>query len=97
MSEDRDVEPGRPGRTRQASSSPSRSASFARPVWTDETFIKSHDAEDALGRERPAFMRRNDIMDLIPRDITRYIVNPEATAHIKRFQELFVYLNNNSS
>jgi len=71
----------------------SRHLNPSRPNWVERTFIRADEAEDALCRDRPAFIMRPDIMDLIPRDITRYMGNPEATAYIKGFQELFIYLN----
>lgn len=80
--------------TPQLTPSHSRSPS-PHQCWTEETFIGSDEAEAALCRDRSAFLRRHDIMALIPNDIKKRVIHPDATAHIQGFQELFVYLNNN--
>jgi hypothetical protein len=61
--------------------------------WSEETFIKSDEAEAALCADRFAFVLRNDIMVLIPDHIKKRIIHPDANVHIHGFQELFVYLN----
>jgi len=63
-------------------------------TWTEETFIESDQAQTELSQDRPAFISRNDIMALIPRDIKLHIVHSDAIAQIRGFKELFVLLNN---
>jgi len=75
----------------------SRSSSPYRVTWTDETFKKSDEAEASLCEDRSAFVLRNDIMVLIPRRITKYMIHSAPEAHIRGFQELFLYLNKNRS
>jgi hypothetical protein len=64
-----------------------------RPSWTERTFINSFDAETSLCADRPDFIKRHDIMDLIPDEIKKQLVHAGDTAQIKGFQGLFVYLN----
>jgi hypothetical protein len=75
----------------------SRPPSPYRSTWTDETFIKSDDAEAALCEDRSVFILRNDIMALIPRQIKKHMIHSDSKAHIHGFQELFVYLNKDRS
>jgi hypothetical protein len=71
----------------------SRSPIPYRVTWTEETFIKSDDAEAALCGDRSAFVLRNDIMVLIPSRIKKHMIHSDSMAHIHGFEELFVYLN----
>ena len=73
---------------------PISSPSPYRPNWTDETFVKSDEAEAALCEDRSAFVLRNDVMALIPSYIKKRMIHSDVNAHIQAFQELFVYLNN---
>ena len=68
-----------------------------RVTWTDEIFKKSDDAEASLCEDRAAFVLRNDIMALIPSRITKYMIHSGSDAQIRGFQELFLYLNKDSS
>jgi hypothetical protein len=64
-----------------------------RSSWTETIFLDSFEAEAALCNERAAFIKRHDIMALIPETIKALIISMES-AHIRGFRELFVYLNN---
>ena len=83
--------------SRKTSLSRSRPSSPRQAAWTDETFIKSNEAEASLCEDRPAFVLRNDIMALIPNHIKKHIIHSNANAQILGFQELFVYLNKDRS
>ena len=73
-----------------------RSSSSYRVTWTDEIF-KSDDAESALCAERFTFVLRNEIMALIPSHITKYMIHSDSKAQVHGFEELFLYLNKDSS
>ena len=60
--------------------------------WLADTFANSDDAEAALCADRPGFLR-SDLLTLIPLDIRRHIVHPDAIAQIAGFRELFNHLN----
>ena len=75
----------------------SRSSSPYQVTWTNEIFKKSDEAEASLCEDRSVFVLRNDIMALIPRHITRYMIHSAPEAHIRGFQELFLYLNKDPS
>ena len=77
----------------RSSISPLRSPDPYRSDWTEETFVNSVEAETALCEDRSAFVLRNDIMALIPDNIKKYMIHSDTIAHIRGFQELFVYLN----
>src|SRR5580692_4130775 len=68
-----------------------------RVTWTDDIFEKSDDAETSLCEDRSVFVLRNDIMALIPRRITRYMIHSAPEAQVRGFQELFLYLNKDPS
>jgi len=72
---------------------PSLSPYDSRTNWTEETFIDSDEAEDALCHDRAGFILRNDIMAIIPSHIRKRMIHPDVNAHIQGFQELFVHLN----
>lgn len=61
--------------------------------WTVRTFVDSYNAEAALCADRPVFVSRRHIMELIPEKIMKYIDHSDVNAHITGFQELFLYLN----
>jgi hypothetical protein len=65
-----------------------------RTTWAEETFIDSDQAQNELSSDRPAFILRKDIMALIPSDIKRHIIHPDAIAQIRGFTDLFIFLNN---
>jgi len=65
--------------------------------WTEETFTNSDEAEAALCEDRSAFVRCNDIMPLIPGHIKKCMIHSDAIAQIRGFQDLFIYLNKDSS
>jgi hypothetical protein len=69
--------------------------SFNRLSWTADTFHDSDQAELALCRNRPNFLRRDDIVKIIPSAIAKRIYHPGDIAQIAGFQELFVHLNTN--
>jgi len=75
----------------------SRSSSPYRVTWTDEIFKMSDDAEASLCEDRSAFVLRNDIMVLIASRITKYMIHSGPEAQVRGFQELFLYLNKDSS
>ena len=79
------------------SSASSPSLSPHRTNWTDDTFISSNEAEEALCNDRSSFVVRNDIMERVPSLIKKHMINPDPRAHILGFQELFIHLNNNQS
>jgi len=60
-------------------------------------FIDSDEAEAALAEDRSAFVRRYDIMALVPSHIKKCMIHSDAIAQIRGFQDLFVYLNKDSS
>jgi len=60
-------------------------------------FINSDEAEAALCEDRSAFVKRSDIMALIPSHIKKHMIHSDANAQIRGFQDLFVYLNHDSS
>ena len=68
-------------------------ASFIGLAWTVDTFCLSDDAESALCRDRPNFLTRHDIVELIPAAIMKRLSHPGDNAQIEGFQELFVHLN----
>ena len=65
--------------------------------WSDDTFISSDDAKDALCNDRSSLVVRDDIMTLVPGHIKRRMHQSDPSAHISGFQELFIYLNKNWS
>ena len=60
--------------------------------WTTTTFVDGVDAEADLSQDRAKFLKRRDIMVLIPRHIKRFIIHPGDNGQIRGFEELFVYL-----
>jgi len=62
-----------------------------------DTFVNSTDAETDLCADRVNFIRRNDIMRLIPSNIREGIKHPGDNAHDEGFQELFIHLNTDST
>lgn len=46
-----------------------------------------------LSYDRPNFIQKADIMELIPSDIVKHIEHPGVDAQITGFQELFIRLN----
>lgn len=61
-----------------------------------DTFYDSNAAELGLCLDRPNFLMRRDIIQLIPSDIAIRITHPSADAQITGFQGLFVILNTKS-
>jgi len=62
-----------------------------------DTFYPIDEAESALCRDRPNFLTRHDIVQLIPPAITKRVNHPGDIAQIEGFQELFVHLNTDPS
>ena len=60
--------------------------------WISVTFVDGEQAEMALCADRALFVRRFDIMELIPRDIRLNILHTGDNAQIRGFSELFVHL-----
>ena len=79
------------------SPSPSRFPSPRRTNWADDTFINSDEAEAALCNDRSSFAVHSDIMTLVPGHIKMLVIQPDPSAHIPGFRELFIYLNSNQS
>lgn len=65
--------------------------------WIARTFVEGEEAETDLSIDRPRFMQRQDIMELIPRNIKKHITHPGDIGQIHGFQELFVYLERSSA
>ena len=63
------------------------------PGWTANVFNSSDEAQVALFAERSTFLRRHDIMTLIPIHIQRRILYPGDIARIEGFRDLFKLLN----
>ena len=74
----------------------SHSSSYG-PSWIETTFVDYDEAEDALCGDRSSFVVRNDIMELIPRNIGKRITHPGENAQIAGFHDLFIFLNDQSS
>jgi len=66
-----------------------------RPSWTERTFVASDEAEAALCSDRPEFIKRKEILNLVPERIKKRIIHTGDNAQIKGFEELFIYLNEN--
>ena len=61
--------------------------------WLGDTFVKSDDAEDSLRADHSGFRRNGHLMELVPRDIQRHIIDDGDNARIEGFRKLFDYLN----
>jgi len=61
-------------------------------AWVEVTFVNPDAARHNLAVDRPRFVLRDDIMDLIPTETKMHIIYPTADGNIDGFRELFVYL-----
>ena len=65
--------------------------------WIAATFTDGGDAETDLSMDRPKFLQCRDIMALIPERIKGNITHSGHNEQIGGFQDLFLYLKENSA
>jgi len=63
------------------------------PGWTAGAFVDIEAAERHLSADRARFIKRNDIMSLIPIHVQKRLFHPGDIAQIEGFHQLFTLLN----
>lgn len=63
------------------------------PLWTEEKFHDSFDAETALCDNRGRFIQQPDIMGLVPDGAKKLILDSSRTSHPEGFRDLFAFLD----